>query len=64
MVLVLVAPYNNFPIFSVPGKIISSRYDEDEGQTYVSLQFVNVNARQLKTLKRFMFNLLKGRSIG
>lgn len=64
MVLVLVAPYNNFPIFSVPGKIISSRYDDDEGQTYVSLQFVNVNARQLKTLKRFMFNLLKGRSIG
>lgn len=63
-VLVLVSPYNNFPIFSVPGKVISVRYDPDEGMTFVSLQFINVNARQLKTLKRFMFNLLKGRSIG
>ena len=63
-VLVLVSPYNNFPIFSVPAKVMSVRYDPDEGQTFVSLQFVNVNARQLKTLKRFMFNLLKGRSIG
>lgn len=63
-VLVLVSPYNNFPIFSVPGKVMSVRYDPDEGMTFVSLQFVNVNARQLKTLKRFMFNLLKGRSIG
>lgn len=63
-VLVLVSPYNNFPIFSVPGRVLSVRYDPDEGQTFVSLQFINVNARQLKTLKRFMFNLLKGRSIG
>ncbi|MBT9588335.1 PilZ domain-containing protein [bacterium] len=63
-VLVLVSPYNNFPIFSVPAKVMSVRYDPDEGQTFVSLQFFNVNARQLKTLKRFMFNLLKGRSIG
>jgi c-di-GMP-binding flagellar brake protein YcgR len=63
-VLVLVSPYNNFPIFSVPAKVMSVRYDPDEGQTFVSLQFINVNARQLKTLKRFMFNLLKGRSIG
>ena len=63
-VLVLVSPYNNFPIFSVPAKVMSVRYDPDEGQTFVSLQFTNVNARQLKTLKRFMFNLLKGRSIG
>lgn len=64
MVLVLVSPYNNFPIFSVPGKVLNTRYDEEEGQTYVSLQFVNVNAHQLKTLKRFMTNLLKGRAIG
>jgi len=63
-VLVLVSPYNNFPIFSVPAKVMSVRYDPDEGHTFVSLQFTNVNARQLKTLKRFMFNLLKGRSIG
>ena len=63
-VLVLVSPYDNFPIFSVPAKVMSVRYDPDEGQTFVSLQFTNVNARQLKTLKRFMFNLLKGRSIG
>lgn len=63
-VLVLVSPYNNFPIFSVPGQIMSVRYDPDEGQTFVSLQFINVNARQLKTLKRFMHNLLKGRAIG
>lgn len=63
-VLVLVAPYNNFPIFSVPARIMSARFDEEEGQTFVSLQFVNVSASQLKTLKRFMFNLLKGRSIG
>ena len=63
-VLVLVSPYNNFPIFSVPAKVMSVRYDPDEGVTFVSLQFINVNARQLKTLKRFMFNLLKGRSIG
>ncbi len=63
-VLVLVAPYNNFPIFSVPARVLFVRYDEQEGQTFVSLQFINVNARQLKTLKRFMFNLVKGRSIG
>lgn len=63
-VLVLVSPYNNFPIFSVPAKVMSVRYDPDEGQTFVSLQFTNVSARQVKTLKRFMFNLLKGRSIG
>ena len=63
-VLVMVSPYNNFPIFSVPAQVLNCRYDPDEGQYFISLQFVSVNAQQLKTLKKFVFNLLKGRSIG
>ena len=63
-VLVMVSPYNNFPIFSVPAQVLNCRYDAEEGQNFISLQFVSVNAQQLKTLKKFVFNLLKGRSIG
>ena len=63
-VLVMVSPYNNFPIFSVPATVLKCRYEADEKQNFVSLQFVQVKAAQLKTLKKFVFNLLKGRSLG
>lgn len=63
-VMVIVSPYNNFPVFSIPAVVLNCRYDEDEGINYVSLQFVKVTAEQLKTLKRLIFNLLKGRAIG
>ena len=63
-VLVMVAPYNNFPIFSVPGRVLSCRLDSDEGKNYISLQFMNVPKREFKVLKRYVFNLMKGRAVG
>lgn len=63
-VLVLISPYNNFPILSLPGRVRNTRFDNDEGVTFVSVQFINVSTSQTKTLKRYMANLLQGRSIG
>lgn len=64
LVLVLIAPYNNFPILSLTGAILNVRTDVEEDMTLVSIQFVNVSAGDTRTLKRYIFKLLKGRSIG
>lgn len=63
-VLVIVSPYNNFSVFSIPAVVLNCRYEDDEGMNYISLQFVKVSSQELATLKRLIFNLLKGRAIG
>lgn len=57
-VQVLLAPYpEGIPIFGVAGQVVASSPES------LSLQFVHVSPRQLKTLKRFLFTLLKERSL-
>ena len=63
-VLVLISPYNNYPILSLRGQILSCREDVDEGYQVLSIQFLHVSARNAKTLKRYVANLLRGRGIG
>ena len=63
-VQVMICPYTKFPIFSVPGQVLHTHYDANDGQHLLSLHFVQVNAKQIKTLKQFVFNLMKSRSLG
>lgn len=57
-VQVLLAPYPaGIPIFGVAGRVVAASGEQ------LSLQFVQVSPRQLKTLKRFLFTLLKERSL-
>jgi len=64
LVLVLIAPYNNFPILSLTGSILNCRPDLEEDMLLASIQFVNVSPAEARTLKRYIFKLLQGRSIG
>ena len=57
-----ISPYNNFPVFSVSAKVLQGRSDGTKGHL-LSLQFVQVNAKEVKILKQFVSNLVKGRSL-
>ena len=63
-VLVLISPYNNYPILSLQRQILNCREDVEEGYSLLSVQFTRVSARNAKTLKRYVANLLRGRAIG
>lgn len=63
-VLVLISPYNNYPILSLKGEVLSCREDVEEGYSLLSIQFLQVSTRNAKTLKRYVANLLRGRAIG
>lgn len=57
LVLVLIAPDDNYPILSLTGRTV--RCEHDQTGTHVSVQFVNVGARDVKILKRYLFSLVK-----
>lgn len=62
IVAVKISPYNNFPVFSVSAKVLQCRADGEKGHL-LSLQFVQVNSKEIKILKQFVVNLVKGRSL-
>ena len=61
MVLVLIAPDDNYPILSLTGRTLQCRGEGEEN--HLSVQFVNVGARDVKTLKRYLFSLAKERAV-
>ncbi|MGE0488252.1 MAG: PilZ domain-containing protein [Vulcanimicrobiota bacterium] len=63
-VMALIGPHLNYPTLSVHARVLNSRADEDDGVYLHSLQFVDVNKKQLKTLERLVLKMLQGRSLG
>jgi len=58
LVLVLIAPEDNYPILSLSGRTVRHESDGHEGHL-VSVKFLNVGARDVKILKRYLFALVK-----
>lgn len=59
-VLALIGPHINYPTLSIHGRLINSRDDDVGGAQLHSIQFIDINKKQMKSLESLILKMLSG----